>query len=158
MKLTRPPSLARGIAIPLWMWTGVAVLLALTVYSAWKSRQLGKKTRAANERAITLLQQHHDLEAKLERTRRESIILTDPASVKIALAPQDSHAPPREARWHAKLGIVLTGQKVPAPSGDRVLQLWLIPKTPGGKPIPSLALRPDAEGKFDLLVANPRSS
>ena len=36
-----------------------------------------------------------------------------------------------------------------------VPQLWLIPKLPGGKPIPSLALRPDAEGKFVLLVSNP---
>jgi anti-sigma-K factor RskA len=47
------------------------------------------------------------------------------------------------------------GQNVPAPSGNRILQLWLIPKTPGGKPIPSLTLRPGAAGKFDLLVRNP---
>jgi anti-sigma-K factor RskA len=33
--------------------------------------------------------------------------------------------------------------------------LWLIPKAQGGKPIPSLTLRPDADGKFVLLVANP---
>ena len=141
--------------IPVWMWAGVAALLALTVYLTWNSQQLGGEIKAANERATVLLQQHHDLEAELERTRRESVILTDRASVKIALAPQDPHAPPLEARWHAKLGIVLTGQNVPAPSGNRVLQLWLIPKTPSGKPIPSLALRPDAAGKFDLLVANP---
>jgi len=49
----------------------------------------------------------------------------------------------------------LTGQKVPAPSRNRVLQLWLIPKAPGGKPIPSLTVRPDADGKFTLLVSNP---
>jgi anti-sigma-K factor RskA len=155
VKLTRPPSPVRGVAIPLWMWAGVAALLALTVYSTWNLQQLGEKIKAAKERATALLQQHHDLEAELERTRRESLILTDPASVKIALAPQDPHAPPLEAKWHAKLGIVLTGQKVPAPSGNRVLQLWLIPRTPDGKPIPSLALRPDPGGKFDLLVANP---
>jgi len=137
------------------MWASVAALLALTAYSTRNSQQLEKKIKAAKERATALLQQHHDLEAELERTRRESVILTDPASVKIALAPQDPHAPPLEARWHATLGIVLTGEKVPAPSGNLVLQLWLIPKTPGGKPIPSLALRPDAEGRFDLLVANP---
>ena len=137
------------------MWAGAAALLALTVYSTWNSQQLGEKIRAANERAAALLQQRHDLEAVLERTRRESVILTDPASIKIDLAPQDPQAPPIEAKWHAKLGIVLTGQKVPAPSGNRILQLWLIPKTPGGKPIPSLTLRPGAEGKLDLLVRNP---
>ena len=49
----------------------------------------------------------------------------------------------------------MTGQKIPAPSGNRVLQLWLIPKAPGGKPIPSLTRRPDAHGKFVLLVSNP---
>ena len=141
--------------IPAWMSAGVAALLALTVYSTWNSQQLGEKIKAANERATALLQQHRDLESELERTRRESVILTDPASVKIDLAPQDPEAPPIEAKWHAKLGIVLRGQKVPVPSGNRALQLWLIPKTPSGKPIPSLALRPDAEGKFDLLVANP---
>jgi hypothetical protein len=37
--------------IPAWMWAGVAALLALTVYSAWNSRQLGEKIKAANERA-----------------------------------------------------------------------------------------------------------
>jgi anti-sigma-K factor RskA len=36
-----------------------------------------------------------------------------------------------------------------------VLQLWLIPKAAGGKPIPSFVVRPDVDGKFDLLVANP---
>jgi hypothetical protein len=155
VKRTKPPSLVRGVAIPLWMWASVAALLALTAYSTWNSQPLEKKIKAAKERATALRQQHHDLEAELERTRRESVILSDPASVKIALAPQDPRAPPLEARWHATLGIVLTGQNVPAPSGNLVLQLWLIPKTPGGKPVPSLALRPDAGGKFDLLVANP---
>ena len=154
-QLTSPSTLARGIAIPLWMWAGVAALLALTVYSTWNSQQLGEKIKAANERAAALFEQRRDLEAELERTKRESIILTDPASVKISLAPQDPQALPLEAKWHARLGIVLTGLKVPAPPGNRVLQLWLIPKAPGGKPIPSLAVRPDADGKFDLLVANP---
>src|SRR5258708_33827622 len=137
------------------MWVGVAALLALTVYSTWNSQQLGEKIKGANERAEALLRQHHSLEAELERTKRESVILTDPASVRITLTPQDPQAPPIEAKWHAKLGIVLTGQRVPAPSGNRALQLWLIPKTPGSKPIPSLALRTDAHGKYDLLVPNP---
>ncbi len=60
-----------------------------------------------------------------------------------------------EAVWHAKLGIVVSGLNVPAPAGTRTLQLWLIPKAKDGKPIPSLTLRPDANGKFVLFVANP---
>ncbi len=63
--------------------------------------------------------------------------------------------PQLEARWHSQLGIVVTGQKVPVPSGNRVLQLWLIPKAAGAKPMPSLTLRPDADGKVVLMVSNP---
>jgi anti-sigma-K factor RskA len=155
VQLTSPPSLARAVAVPFWMWAGAAALLALTVYSTWNGQQLEQKIRAANARAAALLQHRHDLEAELERTRRECVILTDPASIRIDLAPQDPQAPRIEAKWHATLGIVLMGQNVPAPSGNRILQLWLIPKTPGGKPIPSLTLRPGAAGKFDLLVRNP---
>src|SRR6266850_8128428 len=58
--------------VPIWMWAGVRALLALTAYSTWNSRQLGEKTKAANERATALRQQRRDLEAELERTRRES--------------------------------------------------------------------------------------
>jgi len=142
-------------AIPFWMWAGVAALFVFSVYSAWNAEQLRKDIRATNERAAAILKQRQDLETQLESAKLEAVILTDPASVNIALASSDPKTPQLEAKWHSKLGIVLTGQKIPAPSGNRVLQLWLIPKTPGGKPIPSLTLRPDADGKFVLLVSNP---
>lgn len=141
--------------IPFWIWAGVAALFVFSIYSAWNAGQLRNDIRATNERAAAILKQRHELEAQLENAKREAVILTDPASVNIALASNDPKTPPLEAKWHSKLGIVLTGQKVPAPSGNRVLQLWLIPRAPGGKPIPSLTLRPDAEGKFVLLVSNP---
>ena len=66
------------------MWASAAVHLALTAYSTWNLQQLEKKSKTAKERAAALLQQHHNLEAELERSRRESVILIDPASVKIA--------------------------------------------------------------------------
>ncbi len=146
-------SAKRGI--PVWMWAGVAALLIFSVYSAWNAQRLEKEIQIANERAATLLQQRHDLEAQREAAEREATILIDPASVKIALASSDPQAPKLEAAWHSQLGIVLTGQKIPVPSGNRVLQLWLIPKASGGKPIPSLTVRPDTDGKFTLLVASP---
>jgi len=142
-------------SIPVWMWAGVAALSIFSLYSAWNTQRLQKEIQIANERAATLLQQRHDLEAQRETAEREATILIDPASAKIALAPSDPQTPKLEAAWHSQLGIVLTGQRIPAPSGNRVLQLWLIPKTSGGKPIPSLTVRPDADGKFTLLVANP---
>jgi anti-sigma-K factor RskA len=150
----KPPAPSEA-AIPLWMWAGVAALFVATVYSAWNAQRLTREIQRADQNAAIILQHRHALETQLEDARREATILVDPASVKIALASSDPQAPPLEATWHSKLGIVLSGQKVPAPSGDRVLQLWLVPKAPGAKPIPSLTLRPDADGKFVLLVSNP---
>ena len=95
------------------------------------------------------------MQEQMAKMRRENAILTDPASVKITLAAQKIQAPQMIAMWHDKYGIVLTGQKVPMPTGNRVLQLWLIPKAPGGKPMPSMTVRPDANGNFVILVSNP---
>jgi anti-sigma-K factor RskA len=148
-------SLPSKAGIPFWMWAGVAALILVSIYSAWNAQRLQRDIQDANQRAAAILQQRRELEAQLEIAKREATILTDPASVKISLSSPDPATPQLEARWHSQLGIVLTGQKILAPSGNRVLQLWLIPRTPGGKPIPSLTLRPDADGKFVLLVSNP---
>ena len=141
--------------IPFWMWVGVAALFILTLYSGWEARQLQIQIREVNERAAMELKNREQIEQELADAKREAVILTDPASVSIKLASSDPQSPQLEAKWHSKLGIVLVGQKIPAPSGNRVLQLWLIPKAAGAKPIPSLVVRPDADGKFELLVANP---
>jgi anti-sigma-K factor RskA len=142
-------------AIPFWMWAGVAALFVAAIYSAWNAQRLEREIQRAEQIAAALLQHRHELETQLEEAKREAAILVDPSSVKIALASSDPETPQLEARWHSHLGIVLTGQEIPAPSGNRVLQLWLIPKAPGGKPIPSLTLRPAADGKFVLLVSSP---
>ncbi|HET9994595.1 MAG TPA: anti-sigma factor [Candidatus Acidoferrum sp.] len=142
-------------AIPFWMWAAVAALLLITVYSAWNGQRLREEIRNTNERAAAIQQQRQELESQLEQAKREAVILTDPASVNVAFTSKDSQTPQLEAKWHSKLGIVLTGQKIPAPAGNRVLQLWLIPKAPGSKPTPSLTVRPDPDGKFVLLVSHP---
>jgi anti-sigma-K factor RskA len=142
-------------ANPVWLWAGVAALLLLTVYSEWNSVQLRNEIRQTNERTAALLEQRHNLEAQLELAKREASILMDPASVRVALTAKNPQMPALEAMWHSQMGLVLTGQRVPMPSGKRVLQLWLIPKAPGSKPMPSMTMRPDADGKLMLLVANP---
>jgi anti-sigma factor RsiW len=155
--------------IPYWLSAGIAALLLLTLYFAWDAHRLKQELRAANERnqrneQMIASTQHQGAASQQELTamqeqmakmRRENAILTDPASVKITLAAQKIQAPQMVAMWHAKYGIVLTGQKVPMPSGDRVLQLWLIPKAPGSKPMPSMTVRPDSNGNFVILVSNP---
>ena len=155
--------------IPYWLAAGIAALLLLTLYFAWDAHRLKQELRAAiernqrneeivastqNERAAAQ-QELSAMREQMAKMRRENAILTDPASVKITLAAQKIQAPQMVAMWHDKYGIVLTGQKVPMPAGNRVLQLWLIPKAPGGKPIPSMTVRPDANGNFVILVSNP---
>ena len=155
--------------IPYWLSAGIAAMLLLTLYFAWDAHRLKQELRAAteqiqrneqivasteNERAASQ-QELTAMQEQMAKMHRETAILTDPASVKITLAAQTIQAPQMVAMWHAKYGIVLTGQKVPMPSGNRVLQLWLIPKAPGGKPIPSMTVRPDANGNFVILVSNP---
>jgi len=155
--------------IPYWLSAGIAALLLLTFYFAWDAHHLKQELRAANERnqqneqmiastqnqGAASQQELTAMQEQMAKMRRENAILTDPASVKITLAAQKIQAPQMVAMWHAKYGIVLTGQKVPMPSSNRVLQLWLIPKTPGGKPIPSVTVRPDVNGNFVILVSNP---
>jgi anti-sigma-K factor RskA len=142
-------------AIPVWLWAGVAALLLVTAYSEWDSVRLRNEIRQTNERTAALLEQRHNLEAQLELAKREASILMDPSSVKVALTAKNPQMPALEAMWHSQMGLVLTGQRVPMPVGKRVLQLWLIPKAPGSKPMPSMTMRPDADGKLMLLVANP---
>jgi anti-sigma-K factor RskA len=152
--------------IPYWLSAGIAALVLLTLYFAWDAHRLKQELRAASERNEQIVantqneraasqQELTAMQEQMAKMRRENAILTDPASVKITLAAQKIQAPQMVAMWHDKYGIVLTGQKVPMPSGNRVLQLWLIPKAPGGKPMPSMTVRPDANGNFVILVSNP---
>jgi anti-sigma-K factor RskA len=151
------PATSKSV-IPVWMWGAVAAVLLFAIYNAYEARVTKSAiqlTRAALEQQIQLQQESV---RQLELARREAVILTDPKSVKIAMLAGSKDLPALQATWHQELGIVVSGQKLPVPSGNRTLQLWLIPKTPGAKPMPSLTLRPDASGKFDLLVANPPDS
>ncbi|MBS1842276.1 MAG: anti-sigma factor [Acidobacteria bacterium] len=141
--------------IPFWMWGAVAALLLFTVYQAWETSRIRVTIDATKKSAEEEIAKRHELEEKFAIAQREAIILTDPHSVKIPLGTENKEMPKMEAVWHAKFGIVVSGLNVPAPSGTRTLQLWLIPKAKDGKPIPSLTLRPDANGNFVLLVANP---
>jgi anti-sigma-K factor RskA len=135
-------------SVPFWMWGAVAALLVFTLYTSWETIQLKKTIEQTNAQASAEIAKRRELE-------REAMILTDPRSVKIPMATDNKDMPKLEALWHEKMGIVVAGRNVPMPSGNRTLQLWLIPKTPGGKPIPSMMVRPEADGKFMLLVSNP---
>lgn len=138
-----------------WAWMGVAALVTLTLFSAWDVWRLRNRLRDADDRTAKLIRNDLSLQEQLALTQREVSIFTDPASVEISLLPQNPQTPPLKLKWHAQLGMVVTGQQVPLPAGNRVFQLWLIPKAPGSKPVPSLTLRPSLDGRFVLPVLNP---
>ncbi len=153
-------------ALPFWRSAGIAALLLLTLYSAWNAHRMKEDLRSANNRAaseteternarIAAEQKVAAMEEQMAFMKRENSILSDPATVKIMLAPQKIQAPQLVAMWQPQYGIVLTGQRVPMPTGNHVLQLWLIPKAPGAKPMPSAMLRPDENGRLVMLVAHP---
>ena len=161
---------SRRSGVPMWLWAGVAALLLITLYSTWNTQRMKEELRAANERASRLesesaAAQHSAQQAAQQKLsamqeqmasmKRENAILSDPAAKKIMLAPQKIQAPQLVAMWHPQYGIVLTGQKVPMPGNHRVLQLWLLPMAPGGKPMPSMTMRPEPDGRLVMLVAYP---
>ena len=153
-KVTPLRSSKKG-GIPFWMWAGVAALLAFTAYSAWDARQMQREVRDLEARSEAELKNREELLRQRDELHREAMILSDPESVRIAMPCPDHSMPALEAKWHWKMGIVVMGQKIPTLPENRVLQLWLIPKAAGGKPIPSMAMRPEANGKLVLVVSNP---
>ena len=109
-----------------------------------------------NEHAAAQIKQREELQDELQMVRQQAQILTDPASKKFIMWPQDRERMPQlEASWHPKMGICVMGEKVPMPQKHHVLQLWLIPKAPGGKPMPSRTFWPDANGKVAVMVDDP---
>ena len=149
---------ARGAAIPWWLWAGVAALLLFSVYSAGNEQRLRNavatlQQQAEAQRAERLMLGEQLRAAKLQA--HEAMIWMDPKSVKIMLPPKDPKMPQLEAMWHPELGLCVRGWKVPSPGDNRVLQLWLIPKKAGGKPMPSVTFWPDASGTFSAMVENP---
>jgi len=142
-------------AIPFWMWGAVAALLFFAVYQTWELSRVRITIGKINQETLTEIAKQQELQRQYEAAHREAIILTDPDSVKIPMTTDDKSMPKLGAMWHAKMGIVVLGQNIPMPQGNRTLQLWLIPKAQGARPMPSMMVRPDAGGKFMLLVENP---
>jgi anti-sigma-K factor RskA len=152
------PQAVRGAEVPWWLWAGVAALLLFSVYSAWNEQRLRNdvanlRLQAEAQRAERLKLEQQLSAAKMQA--HEAMIWSDPKSVKIKMPPKDPNMPQLEAMWHPEMGLVVRGWKVPSPGEKRVLQLWLIPKRAGGKPMPSVTFWPDADGTFTAMVENP---
>jgi anti-sigma-K factor RskA len=154
----KPRVLPAKSAIPMWLWAGVAALVVFSLYSTWNTWRLRNEIREANERAASLFKEREYIEQQLAAAKREAMIMMDPTSHKIALWGEHAHPETLEAKWHSQLGVCITGDKVPMPSANHVLQVWFIPKKEGAKPMPSVMVRPDVSGKLMLYVSDPPQS
>ena len=145
-------------AAPVWLWAALAALLLFSVYSTWNARHLQDEIREDDRRLAMLIDAHQKTEQELAIAKREAMILMDPASHKISLWGKDSHPVQLEAKWHSQLGLCVMGDNVPMPSENHVLQVWFIPKDKDAKPMPSMMVRPDANGKLMFVVMDPPES
>ena len=156
-KPLREPT-ARSAAVPWWLWAGVAALLVFSVYSAWNDQHLRSIVANLQQQADAQRAERQKLELDLREAKAQAhaaMIWSDPKSKKIMLPPKDPSMPQLEAMWHPQMGLVVRGWKVPSPGEKRVLQLWLIPKKGGAKPMPAMTFWPDASGTFSAMVENP---
>jgi hypothetical protein len=152
-----PPSSSKS-TVPFWMWGAGAVVLLFALYNAYQARQLRNEIERIRAAEAAQAKEFEQSAQSLDSAKRQAIILTDSHSLKIRMLAARKGTPELQAVWHPALGIVVSGQSLRVSSDNRVLQLWLIPKATGGKPIPSLFSRPDGGGNFQLLVADPPGS
>lgn len=141
--------------VPFWMWAAVAAALLFAFYNVWDAHQLQRRIRQTNAAASATIARQQELQHQLAVAEREAMIITDPSSMKFALPASAKDMPELQVRWHDTMGICIMGHNIPMPQENRTWQLWLIPKTPGAKPMPSMMWRPDSNGDFMLMVANP---
>jgi hypothetical protein len=141
--------------IPHWMWAAVVAVVFFAIYNAWDARQLQKHISEMQETARASMEHRTELHGQLELIKREAMILTDPKSETFLLSASDKKIPHMKVMWHENLGLCVMGHGIPIPAGNRTLQLWLIPKAPDSKPMPSMTLLPDAQGRVMLCVPHP---
>jgi anti-sigma-K factor RskA len=146
---------AAPAAVPGWLWASLAAVLLFSVYSGWSARKLQNEISRLNEQAVSERKRREALEKEFVAAQVQALILMDPRSKKIMLPAKDQNMPQLEAMWHPEFGLCIMGQKVPMPGPNRTFQLWLIPKTPGKKPMPLHTMWPDASGKLMHVVENP---
>jgi anti-sigma-K factor RskA len=148
-----------GSHVPWWMWAGVAALLVFSIYSEWRAQQLTHQIQRISEQAALERQRSEQLQKEFGAAQMQARILTDPRSKKVMLSSKDPKMPQLEAMWNPDLGLFLMGHGVPMPGENRAFELWLIPKSPGSKPMAVHSLMwPDASGKLMHVIAKPPES
>ncbi len=140
--------------IPIWAWAGAAALVLLTLYSVRETRRLERELAQLQAEVQTERSQNRALATDRQVYQQALAILEAPSTKETDLKAAAGSLPEVRAFWNAQLGLVLAGQKIPLPAGDRTFQLWVVPKK--GDPVSAGIFRPDASGTV-LLVATPEA-
>ena len=153
VKKARPAP--QGSGLSWWMIVAVAAIVGASVAWGLQARRESKELAALHEQVKRVLADQQRLIEQAKQVTREqqaATILSDPRTVQLTLPPKKTNLPALKVYWNARLGMTLTGSKLPSPAGDHVFELWLVPKTLGAKPVSQGLFRPDAEGRLLLIV------
>jgi anti-sigma-K factor RskA len=140
--------------IPGWAWAGGVVLLLLAAISTHQAHRMQQDLAAM--RAQVEKQEQSRLALGAERETYEGALAILSASDTRTVHFKGLGMPEAagmHAYWNPALGMLLTGQKLPPLSADRVLQLWVVPKK--GAAVSAGVFRPDANGGV-IWVLSPR--
>ncbi|HUI76191.1 MAG TPA: anti-sigma factor [Candidatus Acidoferrum sp.] len=148
-------SIRQKARTPIWLWAAAAAVLVFALYNAREAYVLREKIASMQKTTVASMQDREKLRGQLEEAKRRAMIMTDPKSQTFVLPASEKDWPQMKAMWHDEYGLCVMGHEIPMPKGDRTLELWLMPKTPGSKPMPLMTVRPDQSGSLYLVVAHP---
>jgi len=132
--------------IPVWAWGAAAALVLLFLFSLIETRHTQNELAALREQMRVAQLQSQALEGQRQLYENALAILASSGTREIQLKPTgEKPLPGVRAYWNPGLGVVVSGQQVAAPAGNRTFQLWVVPQA--GKPVSAGIFRPDAGGR-----------
>ncbi len=141
--------------IPAWEWVAAAALVFLTVYSVYTARRSARELTALRDEIRAAQGQNAQLQQQRDIYQRAMAILSAPGTKETTLKPSGASLPALRAYWNPELGMVMSGQQIPAPAAGRTFQLWVVPKK--GNPVSAGVFRPDEAGRV-LIISKAETS
>jgi len=84
--------------------------------------------------------------ADAERFQRITQIVSSPDSLDVRFGGVALNPPSGHVFLHPERGVALIASNLPKLSEGKTLEMWMLPKAPGAKPIPAGTFRPEREG------------